>query len=165
MPHPQRDELRERLRGFFHLAQVPLDVNAADELTDKLLSVYEPDSRAEVAFTWSATISANRPIEPSARMQFTWPRFAERERALARELNLPAPLSTVELPPEFREGPPLPDLTVCDVEDADQAADLCLTVLKRVFACPDASWLWITDIFERSNWPDPLPRPDGWPRE
>src|SRR5262249_16110314 len=112
---------------------------------------------------WTLSISANRPIERSAGMQFIWPRFAERERDLANKLGLPLPLSTVELPTHLQAGTPLPDLTLCQVKDADQAADVCLMVLQQVFACYEERWLWITDIAARDHWPNPLPKPAGWP--
>jgi hypothetical protein len=158
MTHPQREELRAKLQDFLEVPQEPSEFEHFEKWADRVLIVYEPDTKARISFTWSITVQANHPIQRTARMQFIWPRFTERERVLASELGLPPPLSTVAIPPQFRGGPPLPDVTVCDVEEIDQAVDLCLTVLERVFDTPVVCWLWITDIPDKRNWPNPLPR-------
>jgi hypothetical protein len=54
-------------------------------------------------------------------------------------------------------------LTVCPVRDPQQAADVCLTELRQVFTVGEESWLMITDIAAREDWPDPLPKPAIWP--
>jgi hypothetical protein len=163
MPHPQQDELRERLRVFFDFSEGSLGAKPNDDLTPTALVVYEPESRARISFTWRISIHANRPIERSAEMHFIWPRFAERERDLANRLGLPAPLSTVSLPPHLTRGARLPDLTVCPVRDAEQAADVCLLVIQQVFTSGEERWLWITDVVAREDWPNPLPTPNVWP--
>jgi hypothetical protein len=163
MPHPQQDELCEKLRSFFNFSESSFGSNPNDDPAPTFLVVYEPESRARISFTWSITYQANRPSKRSAEMHFIWPSFAERERDLANRLGLPAPLSTVRLPAHLTGGPRLPDLTVCPVRDAEQAANLCLMVLQQVFACDEAKWLWITDARARNERPDPLPRPNVWP--
>jgi hypothetical protein len=163
MPHPQRDELRSKLRGFFSFSDDSLRANPHDDSKPTFLVVYEPGSRARISFTWSVTIQPNRPSVRSAELHFIWPSFTERELDLAQRLGLPAPLSTVKLPAQFTGGPRLPDLTVCAISDAEQAADLCLMVLQQVFACGEMEWLWITDVVARERWPSPLPKPEVWP--
>jgi hypothetical protein len=163
MPHPQRDELRTKLAGFFSFSESYFEAKPEEDFAPTHLVVYEPASRARISFTWSITIQANRPSKRSAEMHFIWPSFGERERDLANKLGIPDPLSTVKLPAQFAGGPRLPDLTVCPITDGEQATELCLRVIQHVFASGEMEWLWITDVVAKEKWPNPLPKPDIWP--
>ena len=52
---------------------------------------------------------------------------------------------------------------LCPLENAVQAAQLCFTALEQVFSISTDKWLWITDIEQPDDWPDPLPKPLMWP--
>jgi hypothetical protein len=151
MRHPQREELRKKLLSFFDFPPESLEPEHIDDFADRAVIVYEPDSKARITFTWSITVQASHPIQRTTRMQLIWPRFGEHERNLARQIGLPLPLSTVELSPLFPKDPPPPDVTVCEISDADQATELCHTVLERVFVCPPERWLRITGIREKQT--------------
>jgi hypothetical protein len=51
----------------------------------------------------------------------------------------------------------------CPVLQPSESAALCFATMFEVYGILPAMWLWITDIYEPDEWPEPLSKPKLWP--
>lgn len=148
--HPQRQELIEKLKGFLK------------EDEDPYLVVHDPESLSQVDFVSVGRDAATGKVAGEMRVVIV--RDAEVREQRALRLGLPAPdvrEVTIRFGPNVGQVVRYKEYRV-QVGDIEQAAALCLAVMKDVFDVDPTTWLWITDV-RYDDWPAPLPKPNVWP--
>lgn len=103
--------------------------------------------------------------EFSAYVRFGWQPTGERDEEIAERLGVSIPRMSIEKNPFTGHTFEVAGLVRRTVAGVDEALWICLTVLREVIGIPDERWLWITDIEEFDDWPNPLPQPQRWPPE
>jgi len=145
MEHPQLAELTNYL------------VRMLDRTGSDYVVVQDPERNTRVDFLF------NPAGEPSMRLILTNPKNSE--VSAAKKLGLPEPE-----PCEYIErygankGNTVRQLWYwCPVLRLSDSAALSLAIMSEVYGTRADAWLWITDIYEPDEWPDPLPKPEVWP--